>query len=179
MNKGWFVTEERSGDRTLDQQMLGLAPLVNFARGRHVLDVGCAEGLISCALKTEGAASVLGVDIVPGHIDVARRRTADQFGLGFMLADANEFEPSIQYDAVLLLGILHKLRNPAEACKRIAKHCSGMCVIRLPESGPVIIDTRSGSRPHDIDSAMLDIGFKLQHIARGSFNEWVGYYRHG
>lgn len=172
--KGWFSTPGRPGDRTLDQQLLGLKPLLAEVRGKRVLDVGCAEGLIAGALYDAGAKSVLGVDIVAAHVQVARE-LAD--GCDFMVADANDFRPLLEYDIALMLAILHKLRDPTECCKRIVKSCSDLCVIRLPEAGAVIHDARSGGRRHDIRAAMKESGFELERCARGSFSEWVGYFR--
>ena len=48
--QGWFSTKGRLGDRTLKQQLMGLDPLFAECKGKTVLDVGCAEGLISIEL---------------------------------------------------------------------------------------------------------------------------------
>jgi 2-polyprenyl-3-methyl-5-hydroxy-6-metoxy-1,4-benzoquinol methylase len=75
-HKGWFTTAERPGDRTLDQQLCGLDGLQHECAGKTVLDVGCAEGLISHYLARLGARSVYGIEIVPGHVDMANRAAA-------------------------------------------------------------------------------------------------------
>ena len=54
MGKGWFVTDGRAGDRTLAQQLVGLDKI--NVQGATVLDVGCAEGLISIEMAKRGAA---------------------------------------------------------------------------------------------------------------------------
>lgn len=41
--KGWFTTEGRPGDRTFEQQLLGLDRLFTECEGKTVLDVGAGD----------------------------------------------------------------------------------------------------------------------------------------
>jgi len=173
---GWFHTEKRPGDRSLYQQMTGLAPLLAEVKGSTVLDVGCAEGLIGIELAKHGAKAVLGLELVPGHLEIANKIKGER-PCKFLEADANDYVPTEHYDIVLMLAILHKLRDPSGSCARIVKAASSLCVIRLPPSGPVIEDDRSGKVPHDIHKVMVDAGFKLEREEMGPFLEWMGYYR--
>lgn len=181
-SKGWFHTEGREGDRTIEQQMQGLSPLWPIIYDKSVLDIGCAEGLISVECIHHGARHVRGIEIVPGHVDVARSlsRTLPYGSIAFQVADANSFVPSVgcQYDVVLMLAILHKLRDPVACCKRFAEAATEMCVIRLPpETAPTVVDSRSGSVPFDINAAMEQCGFVLERVTLGHLAEWTGYYR--
>lgn len=178
MDKGWFQTANRLGDRTLEQQMMGLTELFLEIEGKSVLDIGCAEGLISLEASKAGAAWVEGVEIVPGHVALARQLAADNPRVLFTEADANKYTPSSTFDIVLLLAILHKLRDPYEACVLFASASIDLCVIRLPpENAPFVRDHRTGFRTFDINEAMLRSGFELERVTRAHLNEWVGYYR--
>jgi len=170
-------------DRTLAQQMMGLDRLFAQVEGKTVLDVGCAEGLLSIECAKSGAARVRGIEIRETAFDEAcRLRT--KAGLsgrqcGFNCADANTCDPGEDYDIVLLLAVLHKLKNPTAACARLVAHAEDLVVIRLPpEHAPTIIDERSGNEPHHIGVVMERSGFVLEHQSYdGPFGEWVGYYR--
>lgn len=185
--KGWFKGLGRDGDRTIDEQMKGLDELVARVRGKHILDVGCAEGLIDQRLLSAGADFVRGIDIAPERISkanglipppVSQRGPKARSNLYmFDVADANTWAPQRQYDIVLMLAVLHKLRNPSEACARFARAATELVVIRLPPQwAPSIIDARSGQVRHDIGEVMRREGFMLAKVTRGHFDEWTGYY---
>lgn len=176
--QGWFSTKGRLGDRTLKQQLMGLDPLFAECKGKTVLDVGCAEGLISIELAKAGAASVHGVEIVPGHVEVGKKLKGN-LPVKFAVGDANTWTPRAEYDIVIALALLHKLSDPSAACARFAAHCNDLMVLRLPPlHAPTIIDERSGGVPHDIGKVMLACGFVLEREARdGPFEEWLGFYR--
>lgn len=172
--KPWFG---KGGDRTLEQQLTGLDELLDHVPGKSVLDVGCAEGLISHHLIDNGAAAVHGLEVRADFVDEANRLRGDR-ACSFDVADANEYKPKREYDIVLMLAVLHKLKNPSDACKKFAKAARDLVVLRLPpKEAPFIIDERSGSKPFDIAKAMEDSGFRLgAHGRIGPFNEWMGYY---
>ena len=176
--KGWFIAGGRAGDRTLDQQMIGLSRLFEQAPGKTVLDAGCAEGLIAIELVRHGARSCHGLEIVPGHVEVARSLAGD-LPCTFEVANLNEHDigQSAQADIVLMLAILHKLRDPSKVCSALAAKSMELCVIRLPPSGPVIVDDRSNRVPHDIAEVMFQAGFELESVDVGPLREWVGYFR--
>ena len=176
--KGWFHTPDRPGDRTLIQQLTGLDPLLERVKGRTVLDVGCAEGLISMRLAYHGADYVWGIDIVPEHVKVAREiRLAGLHDCSFSVEDANTYKPMRDYDIVLMLAVLHKLRDPTAACRRLAAAARELVVIRLPpKHAPKIVDERSGNVPHDIGATMHREGFVLAEVTTGHLDEWCGFF---
>ena len=177
VKKGWFHTPGRPGDRTLDQQLDGLDTLFMRCGGKTVLDVGCAEGLISIELAKAGAVAVHGIEIVPGHVEVANKLRGD-LPITFEVADANVWSPPRSYDIVIMLALLQKLRNPTAAAARFAAAARKMVVLRLPPAhAPTIIDDRSNNEPHHIGTVMRNGGFYLEHAGyEGAFGEWVGYY---
>ena len=185
MSKGWFVTPGREGDRTLEQQMFGLDAAVAAARGGVVLDVGCAEALITMEFLRAGAREAVGVDNIAEHLKIAEKlRNEEQLPLSLVHANANSWDPVVYaphggFDVVLLLAILHKLKNPSDAARRYGAVAKKLCVVRLPPSGEIIRDERSGNEPHDISAAMADVGLYLRDVVYGSYNEWIGYYARG
>lgn len=175
--QGWFDLPNRPGDRTLDQQLTSLDWALERVSGRTVLDVGCAEGLISIEMAKRGATAVHGVEIIGGHIDVARELAGD-LPITFEVADCNSWTPRRAYDVVLLLSILHKFKNPSERAAVFAECCSEFIVFRTPpKAAPNIVDWRSNNERHEIGRVFLEAGFRLVRGKHdGPFNEWVGIY---
>lgn len=182
LKRGWFDLPGRPGDRSLAQQLQGLEILRDYLEGWNkpitVLDVGCAEGLLSMQFFDWGATAVHGIEIVPGHVEVANKMRCDR-ACTFEVQDANTYTPTRQYDIVVMLALLQKLRDPSAACRRFAQAARDLVVIRLPpEHAPSVFDARSGWVMHHIWDVMNEEGFHLNQAGvNGPFNEWVGYFR--
>lgn len=182
MTKGWFaIPGVQEGDRTLAQQLTGLDPLLAQVRDKTVLDLGCAEGLISAACVAAGAEHAHGIDFNAQLIATARKQHRDVERFWFEHADLNQGVPAPgtkrEYHVVLMLAILHKLKRPfallADVCKFNQPE---LIVIRLPEAGPVIVDARSDNEPHDVGWFLGRRGYRLALETRGHLNEWMGYF---
>lgn len=116
----WFKVGAKPGDRTLDQQLMGLDPLFAEIEGKSVLDVGCAEGLIAIECARRGASAVTGFEIRSAAVETARKLVKTLAGVGqvyFETGDANHYPPNARYDVVLMLAVLHKLRDPSAMCQ--------------------------------------------------------------
>jgi len=181
-HKHWHhVDEARPGDRTLDQQMTGLTSLMALVKGKTVLDLGCAEGLIAVEMAKAGAVAVHGVEIRPQAVEVANVLRGD-LPITFEVGDGNVWEPKRNYDIVAMLSFLHKLSDPTTSCRRFAA-CATYVVIKLPPQAqcdkllPIVLDMRSNMRKHKIGVAMGRVGFELYHTETAYKDEWVGYYR--
>lgn len=176
--KGWFTTQGRPGDRTLEDQLKGLDWLLANCFGKTVLDVGCAEGLLSIELAKRGALAVHGVEIVADHVKVGQKLQG-ALPICFEVGDANTWTPPRRYNIVIMLALLQKLRNPTEACHRLAAAASEAVVLRLPPANaPTIIDDRSGNNPHHTDRVMHKLGFKLyEENYDGHFGEYVAIWK--
>jgi 2-polyprenyl-3-methyl-5-hydroxy-6-metoxy-1,4-benzoquinol methylase len=158
-HKGWFkIAGVQDGDRTLEQQLKGLETISEAFAGAHVLDLGCAEGLIGRhCVDAWKASSVDGITTIQYEIDEALRQCAGR-PMRFYKADlrhrgeyaALELRP--RYGVVLMLSILHKLRKPLDCLAWALERCGGIAVIRLP--APVIVDARSNFQPADVRAFM-------------------------
>lgn len=184
MRKGWFeIPGVQTGDRTIAEQMIGLDIALAEAGGARVLDLGCAEGLITREFVRRGALRALGVEIVADNaieasyqcgglpIDIVTADVGDwlQFRAGWPGDDA---------DITLALAILHKLKNPTAAARVIARRTSRLAVVRLPPATPgFVLDARSGNVVHDITAAFAAEGLRLAEVCTGPRNEWMGHYR--
>jgi SAM-dependent methyltransferase len=190
MRKGWFkIDGVQDGDRTIAEQLKGLEPLLeeitrgvriwNGVRAPSVLDLGCAEGLISKACVAAGAERVMGLDGNPEFIKLAYRLGLDIHRASFAVKDLND-SPDYSYDSdiVLMLAILHKLRDPGKMLRDWSPFAGRLILVRLPPAtAPVIIDKRSNNIPCDVQAILEELGFDLEQVTRGHFDEWCGYFR--
>lgn len=182
--KGWFeIPGVQKGDRTIEQQLKGLGPLLEEIEGKTVLDLGCAEGLISHTLLLRGAKKAYLVDFVPENIRVAST-LQPRHKLDAVVHDLNDLEDTrklladIRFDVVLMLAILHKLRKPLELVREVIAHAPGLIVIRTAASTPGFVqDPRSSFERFDFQPLLRDAGYALERVTSGSFNEWMGYFR--
>lgn len=175
----WFHFEGRGGDRTLDQQMQGLSLLMRNVKNATVLDVGCAEGLITIEMAKAGAIALHGIEIRRQAVLDANDLRGD-LPVTFEMGDANTWTPARHYDVLVLLAILHKLKQPKETLNRLLHYGSpDLIVIRLPphSENPVVHDARSGNKKIDLWPVLNKHGYKTLHVTAGYLNEWIGYYR--
>lgn len=178
MREGWFdIPGEQRGRRKLEEQMRGLRPALDAARGKTVLDLGCAEGLIALEFAKAGALKVDAVDNNPEFIDAASTRLLGNPVISVAQADLTAGLPetlSRQYDIVLALAIVHKLSNPALALRRFADAAAGRLVIRLPLGSTGVFYRKGDSTMRcDTHKVMAGSGFKLEQQLAGPRREWV------
>lgn len=152
----------------LAQQLIGLEPLWENLRGKTLLDVGCAEGLISLECMKHGA-KVEGLEIRSSAV-----KEAQAIGVNCLEADVQHYQLERHYDIVLMLGILHKLADPITAFKRYLKYCNDLAVVRLPWNCWLdLVDSRSGGVPHNMHIAAMESGFYLDDQTEGPHNQLV------
>jgi 2-polyprenyl-3-methyl-5-hydroxy-6-metoxy-1,4-benzoquinol methylase len=182
MRKGWFkIPGVQAGDRTLEQQMEALEHLLDECRSMTVLDLGCAEGLIGREFARAGA-QVLGVDALPDHLKVAREQCQGVVNIRFEPLDLNLVRPEErqpQYDIVLALGVLHKLRHPAPGVRWAARSARHLFVFR-PKGGVTDGTVRSKHFEDNVCNAhdiLREEGFRLERVTHGGPGETVETWR--
>lgn len=101
--------------------------------GKSVLDVGCALGYFAFEAEKRGAARVVGVDVRESRLTIAN-------GLRDLLGSRVEFrnkdvcgEPFDEtFDVVLFLNVIHHLREPFSALRRLARVARETLVVEFP-----------------------------------------------
>lgn len=164
----WFDTDKHTGKASFAEQMKGLEPLEEIVRGRTVLDVGCAEGHIGAQCKAWGAKFVHGVENRPAAVEYAMGQ------IDAVCANAQDYRPQMEYDVVLLLGILNKLPNPEKVLGRMLRACKQTCVIRLSSGQWPML------REFDLGRVAESHGFRVSRVEEGPVDrergpQWVGY----
>lgn len=178
MREGWFeIPGVQRGHRLLTDQLKGLGPLLDHVREHRgrVCELGCAEGLILKVCADAGARDIAGLEVSAQAVEEANRQLQ---GAIVKRHDLNEdFTWPIDADVVLMLAILHKLRDPGRLVQKVLEHQPGLIVIRLPKETPGFVkDRRSGGKPIMVGEHITRNGYELSRVERGHFDEWTGYF---
>ncbi|HHI81676.1 MAG TPA: hypothetical protein ENJ99_00840, partial [Rhizobiales bacterium] len=64
----WFIIGDNNGQIPLKRQLLGLSEI--DVKGKTLLDVGCAEGLMALHFLDKGAKAVHGIEIRERAVEV-------------------------------------------------------------------------------------------------------------
>jgi SAM-dependent methyltransferase len=182
-DKGWFAVPKirPKGDRTLAEQMMGLAPALAFARGKTVLDLGCAEGLIAREFALAGASEVEGVELLPSHIEVGRVACKDAPAVRFVCAHLDDYAAARpdapQFDVVLALGIIHKLHDPNVPLDFAARSARELLCFRAPaKSKDYVVKSKFTDRVCNVPKRMRSHGFREGETIAGVRGEAVQYW---
>jgi ubiquinone/menaquinone biosynthesis C-methylase UbiE len=119
-------------------------------RGDHVLDLACGTGLVTFALlphvfnekgMLNGGQKVIGIDISPGMLDIARSKVMGLGGVSFVDSGVEDLRPiremeamEKKFDIITICSALVLL--PAEKLGDMMKHWSGY----LAPGGRLVVD---------------------------------------
>lgn len=186
----WFtIPGVQVGDRTFEDQFKGLQHAYAEALTKPhwtVLDLGCAEGLIGREFARAGVTEVLGVELLEGHLAVARKVCAEEAQMHFACASLLEWIAAERkrhmlrrFDLVLSLGVCHKLAEPAIGLEYSAMAARELLLFR--NAARFGATGRVKSKHGPLEANARDIftrhGFVLERVERSSRNEAVEYWR--
>ncbi len=126
------------------------------------LDVGCGSGAFA-VLLAERAATVLGIDLSPEMVRLARRRLAPFPGAEVRVADfAREALPGESFDCVASIATLHHLpvRSTLERMAALLRPGGVLLVLDLYRAATL------SDRLCDVVAVPLDVGFSLARRGR-------------
>lgn len=134
-----YLEQQELKQHQLD--MLGLLDK-NVSNVAHILDLGCANGLFSCAMKQHYAsARVTGVEVSPEMIAEARQNFKNINDAEVIESTIEEFEPSVKYDVIVASGVLSLFDEPFEQLSRWMNW--------LSSTGVLIVFGRFNTHPVD------------------------------
>ena len=118
--------------------------VIPFARlsGGCLLDVGCNGGYNAIHVAAKYQLNVTGIDVVPRYVD-ASRFLADLAGVAaeFLIANAETFARTDEFDVVLHFGTLYHLPNPLLSLKQSFNN--------LKPGGYIALETQVYDHPDD------------------------------
>lgn len=116
--------------------------LIGAVEGLAVLDLACGEGCYTRELAGRGARRVVGADVSPAMIALARQQPMP--GVEYVVGDVQQLPDLGRFDLVVAAHLLHYARDAAglaRMCERIAAHlpCGGRFVAlnENPEQPPM------------------------------------------
>lgn len=100
--------------------------------GKSVLDIGCFLGYFCHEAVRRGASRVVGIDVDEDRLSQARK-IADCLGMDieFRLLDIETGDLAEQFDVVLMLNILHHLRNPITVLDKVIAHTKERLILEV------------------------------------------------
>lgn len=100
-----------------------LLELIGAIDGQRVVDVACGEGYYTRLLRTRGAATVIGVDLSPKMIELARaEETARPLGIEYRVGNGRDLSMEHPADLVVAAYLLNYARDGEE----LAALCGGV-----------------------------------------------------
>lgn len=186
MRHGWFaIPGIQTGDRTLEEQFTGCHLAVREARGKTVLDLGCAEGLISREFARAGGI-VLGIEKSWEKVEMAHQVCGSS--CDFVCADIGDWLPQQEaalvagiaerFDIVLCLSIITKLPDPAMPLRHGARLCADLLLLRTsaaPCDG--VFYAKHGGKACNVIDVLSSEGFRSEAKFPSSHGEAVEYWR--
>jgi len=163
MKKNLYYKTDNKGNVNFIDRWKDLEKILDLETNDSVLDIGCAEGLISLEVAKK-VKTVIGFDIEPYRIEIAKYNAKQQNikNINFLIDNYRTFNYTT-YDKILCLGVYHKIKNVLrlETLKKIFDCCKKQIYIRVP-----IIDNNSifknvGVEDKEILNTAKNKGFSL------------------
>ena len=178
----WFTIPELGivGDRTIEQQAHAVRPALEEAKGKTVLDVGCAEALLTREFARAGAERCVGLELLREHLEIAEK-VCKGFPIELRQQNMNDVQPAKvaeRFDIVLALGILHKLRWPGEGARWVARSCAGLLLFRA--KGGVhdgLVRSKHFVHKANVHDIFREEGLEMDRVVQGLNDEQVEYWR--
>jgi SAM-dependent methyltransferase len=112
--------------------------------GKSILDLGCGEGIHSRNFKKNGAAQVVGVDISPKMIELAREQEAKEpLGIEYIVSDMCELGKIDSFD---LVGAAYSI-NHAQTKDQLRQMCQTIYDNLKPGGRFVALNNNVGLSP--------------------------------
>ena len=105
--------------------------------GRTILDVGCGSGRYCIAFAARGAARVVGVDLAPAMIEIAKnlsQRAGVADRCEYRIGRFPDVVPEKSFDAATALGFFDYVPDPVGVLKAMRERTRTTMVLSFPKS---------------------------------------------
>lgn len=151
-----------------------------ISTGMKVLDVGSGPGDVAMLLaeRVGAGGAVVGVEIDPATLDIARARTrvAGYENVSFVAGDINSVELDDDFDAIVGRLILIHLREPAATLRSLVRHLrpGGLVAFQDADFTPPVVSIPPSRLSEQLDAWVkeafrragleMQMGLKLYHL---------------
>jgi 2-polyprenyl-3-methyl-5-hydroxy-6-metoxy-1,4-benzoquinol methylase len=131
LGRAWDRLTRRNIGQRFDFTLRALEPVA----GKTVLDVGCGSGRYCVELARRGATDVVGIDLAPQMLSLARDLAA---GAGvadrcrFVESDVASFTAAEPFDAVVAMGFFDYVDRPLDVLRGLRPLTRGLLVAAFP-----------------------------------------------
>lgn len=87
--------------------------------GTDVLDIACGTGVLFPYYLRRNVASVTGIDISPGMVEIAAEKWREESRISVLCGDADTFTSQRTYDAIVVYNALPHFLDPAALIARL------------------------------------------------------------
>ena len=141
--------------------------LLGELTGKSILDLGCGEGFYARQFSHAGATRVVGVDISPQMLELAKQKEArNSLGIEYLVADVRELGQIGSFDLVAASYLL----NHAQTKEQLLQMCQTISVNLKPNGRFVSINDNVAQSP---ESYPICEKYGLSKSISGSLSEGV------
>lgn len=135
VKKNLYYKTGAEGNVDFKERWNDLEPLIDSNKDHTVLDVGCAEGLISIQLAKKFK-KVFAFDIEPYRIKIAKENSKHIKNIEFSTESYMSYKYE-NYDQVFCLGVYHKIKHSQRqrALEDMFQKCMSALYLRMPVIG--------------------------------------------
>lgn len=165
MNKVDIITFFDKMSKDWDRHMVKNQDILNYIldcaevkEGATVLDVACGTGVMISEYLNRNVKKVVGIDLSPKMIEIAREKYADCKNVSFFIGDMEEIDLQEYFDCIVVYNAFPHFCNPEVLMKKLAEH--------LVEGGTACI-------AHGISRAKVDSCHNgpASHVSNGLIHE--------
>jgi trans-aconitate 2-methyltransferase len=134
MEDKWDGKYYKENSNPQEQTGLKIVDSVVFGGNERVLDLGCGDGRITSYIaKKVPQGSVIGIDVSPNMIQLAKENFAQIPNLSFKIADAATFNLDQKFDYVFSFSTLHWVEDLIAVFKNIKNvlHHNGKLIFTI------------------------------------------------
>jgi O-antigen biosynthesis protein len=161
--------------------------VTSIVQSKKVLDVACGSGYGSNILKSNGASSVVGVDISSESIEHAKQKYSGE-GIRFQVGDAENLSDYRGCDIIISFETIEHLKHPEIFLKEVARSLlpGGQFVVSTPVRERGTINDKPSNQYHRREWSEEEFKILLQSHFRnvtcyGQYNfrkiKWLPYSR--
>ncbi len=163
-HKNLYYKTGSEGNVNFDERWIDLSEIVKLNPQDKILDVGCAEGLITIQLAKQ-TKNVDAFDREPYRIMIAKQNAdkANVSNINFSVSSYTNFQYS-EYDSIFVLGVYHKIKTPfrKKSLDKMFKNCRKSLYMRVPIVSDKI-SIKVGVEKREIEDIAHNNGFLITY----------------